>query len=173
MCVIKNLNYTALSNKRIFGMHTWTNYQIFVPLKSQSSSSKGVTELRQKLQSKVACILISVKKKSRPHLKASNHFSGLLIRNLLRLCEAKFPKEAARSVIAGRTELRMNVEREGFHVQFQLSPIVTILSKHLLPPPIPNTSATKGLEVPDITPFNSVLNFEEEHFYEAEDYMGI
>lgn len=98
--------------------------------------------------------------------------SELLLRNLLRLCETHFPKEASRTVIGGRTDLRLNLERQGYLVQFQLSPRVTILSKHLLQPACPDINLSKDLEVPDIAPLNSVANFEEQNIYDLEDYNG-
>ena len=80
--------------------------------------------------------------------------------------------EASRMVIGGPSDLNVNLEREGFLVQFKLSPRATILSKHLLKPTYSDIQQTKKLEVPDITPFNTVVNFEEQNIYEPDDYSG-
>jgi len=99
-------------------------------------------------------------------------FSNLLIRNLIRLCESKFPALTGKRALVGPHDFRVNLERHGSPVQFQLSPMVTLLSKDLLKPVLPVIEDTRSVEQPDLYPFNSLINFENKNIYEDGDFLG-
>jgi len=95
-----------------------------------------------------------------------------LIRNLLRLCETRVPSSTGQRVIGGEEEFRVNLERHNFGVQFNLGVIATIMSKNLLPPATTDSTVTLDKKLPNIFPFNSIVNFEETNIYEDGDFMA-
>ena len=99
-------------------------------------------------------------------------YSNLLIRNFLRLCESKYPALTGRRVVAEAYDLRVNLERHDFPVQFNLSPMLTLMSKELLKPINSSIDVTRTVQQPNIFPFNSVINFDDKNVYENGDFMG-
>jgi len=72
-------------------------------------------------------------------------------------------------VIGGEEEFRVNLERHGHAVQFKFDVTASILSKSLIPS-TSDPSLTLDKKVKDISPFNSVANFEDANIYEDGDF---
>lgn len=96
------------------------------------------------------------------------------MRNFLRLIEQDNPETAITRMISNDEELRVNLKRCGSHVQLKLAPLMNIMSKSPLAPFIKLEDAEKveNLKIPDIYPFLSTANFDEQNIYRTEDYFG-
>jgi len=82
------------------------------------------------------------------------------------------PNEARNRSLLPSEEFRVNLIRHDARVQFQLTPLLSILCKK----PSPNCAdmelvqSTEGMDVPDIRPFLSTANIEDSNIYDLKDY---
>lgn len=100
------------------------------------------------------------------------NFSELLMRNLLRLIEQDNSSEALSKMISNDEEFRVNVKRHGSDVQMRLSPLMNIMSKRPLCPFLDSSeSITENHQIPNIYPFLSTANFNNQNVYKEGDFF--
>lgn len=102
-------------------------------------------------------------------------FSDILIHNFARLIDAKSPVNVSLSkMMCPKEEMRVNLNRHDFPVQFKLNPLTHVMSTSPLKPILSKNEVSETAQLPlsDIFPFWSTANFEEENIYKPQDHLG-
>jgi len=91
------------------------------------------------------------------------------------LIEAEKPEVASSRMISAEEEFRVNLNRHDTPIQFKLTPLMNIMSKQPLAPfaTANEVQAADDLHLPNIYPFLSTANFENQNIYEEDDFLAV